>query len=205
MWTLFSLRPLQKTDRQSGSTVTKAEMRLQNTKKMLTSKAITTFNHSQLKPLMCMASPPPLIWAASQRNLLMCLVAPGNNSGFTSTCPWLWSEGTLPIYWPVCKFDLILVVLSVLTNKYYCPPPAFVVYFNLYLLPSKSSFFLGFHCSLVQFHCFLVPCSLFNGLVSHTTYDDATASAATRVILINIRLLPFSTSDNFRFLHHSLR
>jgi len=38
-------------------------------------------------------------------------VIPGNDSG-----PWLWSEGTLPVYWPGCKFDLILVATSVLTS-----------------------------------------------------------------------------------------
>jgi len=49
-------------------------------------------------------------WAALQRNLLICLVTPGTNSGSTSACPWLWSEGTLPAYWPVCNFDLILAM-----------------------------------------------------------------------------------------------
>jgi len=33
-----------------------------------------------------------------------------------SAYPWLWSEGTLPTYWDVCKFDLILIVPSVLTS-----------------------------------------------------------------------------------------
>jgi len=30
--------------------------------------------------------------------------------------PWLWSEGMLQAFWPVCKFDLILTIPSVLTN-----------------------------------------------------------------------------------------
>ena len=46
-----------------------------------------------------------------QRNLLMCLVIPGSPSGSTSVCPLLWSGETLPAYWSVCKFDLILPVL----------------------------------------------------------------------------------------------
>jgi len=41
----------------------------------------------------------------------MCLATPGNNSGSTSVCPWLWPGEMLPAYWPVCKFDLILPVL----------------------------------------------------------------------------------------------
>jgi len=44
--------------------------------------------------------------AVLQRNLLICQVTQGA-SGCTSACPWLWSEGTVPVYWPVCKFDLI--------------------------------------------------------------------------------------------------
>jgi len=53
-----------------------------------------------------------------QRNLLICQVTPGSDSGSTSTCPCLWWEGTLPApaYWPACKFDLMLTILSVLTS-----------------------------------------------------------------------------------------
>jgi len=40
---------------------------------------------------------------------------PGSASGSTSVCPWLWSGETLPAYWPVCKFDLILPVLLLVT------------------------------------------------------------------------------------------
>ena len=36
---------------------------------------------------------------------------PGNASGSTSVCPWLWSGEMLPAYWPVCEFDLTLRVL----------------------------------------------------------------------------------------------
>jgi len=41
---------------------------------------------------------------------------PGSDSGFTSACPWLWSEETLPAYWLVCKFDLILAIFNALTS-----------------------------------------------------------------------------------------
>jgi len=44
---------------------------------------------------------------------LLCLVTLGSDSGSTSGCPWLWSEGMLPAYWPMWKFDLILAILSV--------------------------------------------------------------------------------------------
>ena len=68
------------------------------------------------------------------------LVTPGSNTGSTSTCPWLCSEKTLPAYWLVCKFDLILavflVVFSVLTSvQYYCLPLALVSMYS-YCLPS---------------------------------------------------------------------
>jgi len=58
----------------------------------------------------------PLTWVASRRKLLMCLVTPLCANGSTSSCPWLWPEKTLPTYWPVCKFDLILSACSVLTS-----------------------------------------------------------------------------------------
>jgi len=41
----------------------------------------------------------------------MYLATPGNASGSTSVCPWLWSGEMLPVYWPVCEFDLTLRVL----------------------------------------------------------------------------------------------
>ena len=74
---------------------------------------ITTYNQWQLRPLVCicMASPQPLFWVVLQRNLLMCLVTPGNASDSTRACPWLWSGQTLPAYWHMCKFDLTLSVL----------------------------------------------------------------------------------------------
>ena len=80
------------------------------------SLTITTFNQSQLKPLVNMASPPPFSWATLQITLLICLVSWRNASGSTNTYPWLWSEGMLPAYWLVCKFDLISPILSVLTS-----------------------------------------------------------------------------------------
>ena len=53
-----------------------------------------------------------------------CQVTPGSDSGSTSACPWLWSEGTLTAYsWPVCKFDLILAILSVSTSVAACHLP----------------------------------------------------------------------------------
>jgi len=52
-----------------------------------------------------------------QRNLLIFLVTPGSDNDSTSTCLWLWSEGTLALYWPVGKFDLILIALSVLNTR----------------------------------------------------------------------------------------
>jgi len=52
-----------------------------------------------------------------------------------STCPW--SEGTLPACWPVCKFDLILVILSVSTSV----PAYHLPLFNAKLLLSNCLHF----------------------------------------------------------------
>jgi len=46
-----------------------------------------------------------------------------SDSGSTSACPW--SEGMLPAYWPACKFDMILAILSVLTSVAACHLPLF--------------------------------------------------------------------------------
>ena len=65
------------------------KLRPQNVKNIMTSKAITAFNQWQLRPLVCMASPLPLLRVVLRRNLLMCLATPGSTSGSTSVCPWL--------------------------------------------------------------------------------------------------------------------
>jgi len=87
------------------------KLRPQNAKNIMTFKAITTYNQWQLRPLVCMASPPPLFWVVLRRGLLMCLVTPGSANGSTSVCFWLWSRETLPAYWTVCEFDLTLRVI----------------------------------------------------------------------------------------------
>jgi len=43
-------------------------------------------------------------------------VTPGSDSGFTSACPWPWSDGTLAACWLVCTFDLILAIFGALTS-----------------------------------------------------------------------------------------
>ena len=82
------------------------KLRSQNAKNIMTSKAITTFNQWQLRPLVCMARPLPLFWV---EKLVDVLGDP--TSGSNSVCPWLWPREMLPAYWPVCKFDLTLPVL----------------------------------------------------------------------------------------------
>jgi len=105
----FCLGPLQR-QCQTGKLYSNKRPRLQNAKNTMTSKAIATFNQLQLRPLVCMATPPPPFLNGHTKNLLICLVTPGSTSGFTSACPWLWSVEMLPNYWPVCNFDLILSV-----------------------------------------------------------------------------------------------
>jgi len=92
---------------------------------IMTSKAITIFNQWQLRPLVCMASPLTLFWVVLQRNLLICLATPGSASGSTSVCPWLWSVETLPAYWPVRKFDLILPVIFLVAFNVLTPITAY--------------------------------------------------------------------------------
>jgi len=71
----FCLGPLRHC--QTGRQVLRQQrLRLQNAKNTMTSKAITTFNQFQLRPLVCMARPLHLFWVASRRNMLICLVIP---------------------------------------------------------------------------------------------------------------------------------
>ena len=143
LWTLL-LRAIIKTlpDR---PVLQPQKLRSQNAKNIMTSKAITTFNQWQLRPLVCVASPLPLFWVVFQRNLFMCLATPGSASGSTSVCPWLWPREMVPAYWPVCKFDdilpvLILVAFNILTTitAYHLPPYRCVAIQCV----AQSSFFL---------------------------------------------------------------
>jgi len=90
--------------RQAGFAATKAEAA--KCQKYLDLQSNYHFQPVAIRPLVCIASPLPLFRVASQRNLLICLATPGS----AGACPWLWSEETLPAYWPVCKFDLISVL-----------------------------------------------------------------------------------------------
>jgi len=84
-------------------------LRKQNAKNTMTSKVITIFNQLQLRPLVCMARPTnPFLRSLAKKLVDICLMPPDSASGSTSTSSWLWSEETLPTYWPVCKFYLIL-------------------------------------------------------------------------------------------------
>jgi len=81
-----------------------------------------------------MASPLPLAWAVLQKNTLTCRATPGRDNGSTSACLWPCSEETLPAYWPVCKFDLISAIFSVLPVF---PPATCLSSMNSYCLPKK--------------------------------------------------------------------
>jgi len=124
----------------------------------MTSKAITTFNQWQLRPLVWNGKSTVL-----QRDLLMRLATLGSASGSTSICPRLWSGETLSAYWPVCKFDLILpalfpnllfflVAFNVLTTitayhlpLYQCVAIAFriIVLSIRFIIPSVSQCYLA--------------------------------------------------------------
>ena len=140
-----------------------------------TPKQFTIFNQLQLRPLVYMASPLPLFWVASQRNLLICLVTPGSTSGSTSTCPWLQSKETLPADWPVCKFDLILYVLfilvafSILASIAACHLPLYQCIasaFRILVLPVSF---------IVPYAVAVLVCALVNYLVNRTACDETKA------------------------------
>jgi len=80
-------------------------LQLQNAEDTMTLLTITVLSGK---------STAPFWWPCKETCL--CLVIPGSDSGSTSACPWLWSKGILPAYWPVCKFDLILAIPSVLSR-----------------------------------------------------------------------------------------
>jgi len=96
-----------------------------NARNAMTFLTIITFNQLQSKPLVCTASPLPPFLTVLQRNSLTFQATPGSDRGSTSTCLWLWSEGTPPAYWPVWKFDPISATLSALTSVPACHLPLF--------------------------------------------------------------------------------
>ena len=104
--------------------------------------------------LVCMASPLPPFWAASQRNLLTFQATPGRDSGSISACLWPWSEGTPLAYWPACKLDLILATLSALTSV----PARHLPLFNEQPMPSECLCFLwALLSSVCVFYAFCKP------------------------------------------------
>ena len=124
-----------------------------------------------------------------QRNLLMCLVIPGSPSGSTSVCPLLWSGETLPAYWPVCKFDLILPVLFLVAFMYWPPPLPTTscpcinqCVANSYCLPNPSSF-CKIHCSL---SCAVLPCTLVKYIVNRIAYDRWLHESRQRGVMFHI-------------------
>ena len=74
LWTPL-LRVTIKTASQAGFAATKAEATKCQKYHDLQSNYL--FNQWQLRPLVCMASPPPLFWVVLRRNLLRCLATPG--------------------------------------------------------------------------------------------------------------------------------
>jgi len=94
---------------------------------------------------------------------------PGTASGSTTGCPWLWS--TLPAYWPMCRFDLILAIHSALTN---------ITAHHLPLFQCRIAivFWIKNVCvSCVGFVVLSVQCyfAIFSDLYCCIAYDEATA------------------------------
>ena len=107
----------------------------------------------------------------------VCLVTSRSDSGSTSTFPWLWSEGTLPAwYWHVCRFDLILVVPTVLTSitaphlsSRQCI--AFNAFTSVHFVLSVSF--------VVLLSCVVLLRSLINYLDNRIAYDDNRIACST--------------------------
>jgi len=62
--------------------------------------------------------------------------------GSNSACLWPWTEGTLPAYWHVCKFDLhlILAIFSALTSV----PARHLPVYRIRILQSNLAGYLDF-------------------------------------------------------------
>ena len=141
-------------------------LRPTNAGNTITFLTITTFNQLQSKPPVCMASPLPPSWAVLKRNSLTFRATPGSDNGYTSACLWPWSEGTLPAYWPVCKFDMMQVWsdFSYLQciNQCSCPSLAslqwMAIAFHMCLFSVSfivfSMFFLYTFCKASVQYCF---------------------------------------------------
>jgi len=78
---------------------------------------------------------------AIRSNLLTCLVPPASDSGSTSVCPWLWSDGTPRVFWPVCSFDFGCPQRA---DRYWYPPLAFI--------STHNSCFPNI-CAFCKFYC----------------------------------------------------
>ena len=112
-----------------------------------------TFNQLQSKPLVCTASPLPPSWAVLQRNLLTFRATPGSEvappapiSGHGQR-----EHNTAIIYWPVCKFDLILATLSQCINQCSCLSLTFLQWIAI---ASRMSVF---SVSFIVFSMFFMP------------------------------------------------
>jgi len=124
---------------------------------------VCAFNQFQSKPLLLSTSS-SRVYGKSTASFLSGLAKKlvyvwwcQGASGSTSACPWLWSEGTLPPYWPVCKFDLILTIPSVLPSvKCYYPPLAFVSMHRLQASYLTYCFLNA--CVVCKFYWPLGPC-----------------------------------------------
>jgi len=104
-------------------------LRLQNAKNTMTFKAITTFNQLQLKPLVIMACPPPLLSGLAKKLVIsgdprehqwlhqrLSLAVVKRTTASTLACVQVWSN-------IICS--LFLVAFDVLTNIAACHLPLY--------------------------------------------------------------------------------
>jgi len=131
---------------------------------------------------------------------LISLVTPGSASCSASASPWLWSEETLPKYWPVCNFALILSVLflvafDVLTSIAPCHLPLYLyqciaISFQILVL------FVSFNVHSEEVEALL--CALVNYLNNRSAYGETTA-----LWYVPHRLKPLRRSENICLLHNT--
>ena len=88
MWTLLRRATIKTASaRQAGFAATKAEAA--NAKNIMTSKAIRTYNQWQLRPLVCMAGPQPLLNGLAKKLV--------DVSGDPRECQWLHQRLSLAV------------------------------------------------------------------------------------------------------------
>ena len=145
-------------------------LRLQNAKNTMTFKAITTFNQLQLKPLVIMACPPPLLSGLAKKLVMsgdprehqwlhqrLSLAVVKRTTASTLACVQVWSNIICSLFFS-CFWC---------TDQYRCLPLAPISIYSHCLVNPPS--FYKFHCS---HYCAVFLCALVEYLANYTTHNE---------------------------------